>query len=248
MKKLPALAALCFSLLTAGWLSAERVEQVLTLPQSTDRALLNNQKLLAAFEDIRIAEHRVKEAQSLFYPKVGLNLNGSRYLAERDYVLPADFGNTLLPVTEQAEADTYYSARAWMRQPLYSGGRVRNTIRLAQKNLERARILHEEIRQQVIFDNVKAFNDVLLRRKEIDLYEKAVKEGSALRDEKPARDPRRRMEMETIVSRLRRGLARARRAHDRAHLAFLDALGVELYTKVAVDGRLESAPRPSTLR
>jgi len=220
----------------------QRMEQVLTLSQSIDRSLLNNQRLLSAKEDIRLEEQRVREAQALFFPKVGLTFNSSRYLAERDSVLPPHFGSTLLPVTALANADTFYSARAWLHQSLYSGGRVRNTVRLARANLERARVRHEEIRGQVILDSHKAFYDVLLKRKQIELFEEASRKTKALARKISSRHAGRRAELGALQRRLRREMANKIRGEERAHLVYLDVMGVELYTRIGLEGTLESKP------
>lgn len=215
------------------------VEQVLTLSQSLQRGLQNNQKLLLAQDDIRIAEQRVREAEAQYYPQVGLNFNGSRYLGERDYAMPPEFGSTLFPPSRALKSDSFYSARAWLKQPLYSGGRVRSNIRLSETSLEQARIQYETIRSQVVLDVTKAFCDVLLRRKEIQLYEDAVNAVETLAGQLPAGDYRRQAEMRAIRNRLRRGLSEKRHLAEKARLDFLNTLGLELYTRVGLEGELK---------
>lgn len=216
------------------------VEQVLTLPQSVQRALQNNQRLLSAHEDIRIAEQRVRESQSQHYPQAGLYLNSSRYLAEQDYVLPPEFGTLLLRPSRNREPDTFYAARVWLKQPLYNGGRTRHTIRLAETDLERARVQQEEVRGEVVFEVVKAFYDVLLRRKQILIHEEAASALEALAS--PAGDPARQGEIRSLQTQVRRHLSEKRREEERSRLAFLNALGLELYTRVGLEGKLETAP------
>jgi outer membrane protein len=210
-------------------------EQILTLEESVDRALQNNQRLLLAKEDVRIAEQRVREAQSQYYPEVGLNLNSSRYLAEAGYVLPEDFGLVLLRPSRGLESDTFHSARVWMRQPLYNGGRTGHAVRLSRANLESAGIQHEAVRGQIVFDVTRTFHDVLLREKEIGLYEAAAAEL----EQASARAPgEARAEIAALQARLRRGLSEKRRLRDKARLEYRDALGVELYTNLGVKGEL----------
>src|SRR5687768_10667866 len=119
--KRPWLAALLLAAAGRVFAQPAAFEQVLTLRESVDRALQNNQVLLASQEEIRIAEQRVREAQAHYYPQMGLNFNSSRYLAEQGYVLPQDFGLVLLRPSRSLEPDTFYSARAWLKQPLYNG-------------------------------------------------------------------------------------------------------------------------------
>jgi len=211
---------------------------VLTLPQGIERALQNNQRLLMAQEDIRISEQRLREAQSQYFPQLGLNFNSARYLAEQNYVMPPEFGSVLLRPSRGLEPDMFYSARAWLKQPLYSGGRTRNTIRLSRTNLERARIQYEEIRSRLVFDVTKAFYDVLLCQRKIQIRVEALNSLSALSLSVSSEDVRRRTELGVAQSRLRREIAERRRELESARLTFLSVLGVELYTQVGIQGEL----------
>jgi outer membrane protein TolC len=211
-------------------------EQVLTLEQSVQRALQNNQRLLVAQDDIRIGEQRVREAQSQYFPQLGLNANASRYLAEQPYVLPPEWGGTLLRTS--LESDSFYSGRVYLRQALYNGGRTSNTIRLSQTNLERARIQYDEIRNQVILDAESVFYDVLLLDRTIGLYEAALRSVETAAGQVAAGDVRRASEVRSIQNRLRRGLADKKLAANRARLEYLSVLGLELYTAVSLQGEL----------
>jgi len=229
-----------FFLMRTPALAEEKyAEQVLTLDESIQRASQNNQRLLLVQEEIRISEQRVQEARSQLLPKIGLNFNGSRYLAERDYVLPTEFGSTLLRPSRGLSADTFYSARAFLKQPLYSGGRTKNTVRLAEADLQRALIQYEEVRGQVILGVVRSFYDVLLSRKEMQLYEDADREVESQAD-RVVPDAAHQAELQAIRLRLRRGLSEKRRGQESARLKFLDALGLELYTNVDLEGELKT--------
>lgn len=223
-----------------------RVEQTLSLEQSLQRALQNNQRVLSTRDDIRIAENQVREVQAQFYPQAGVNLNASRYGADRDFVLPADFGSTFFPRTGD-DTKSFYSGRAWLRQPLYNGGRSINNLRLAQANVERARTQYEEIKNSVIFDATKAFYDLLLLRKQIELAKKTSKRISDLSAQIPVTDYRRRAEAQAIQNRLRRRLAEKNRLEQKAYLSFLETLGIELYTSVGISGELDTTIMPLDL-
>lgn len=241
---LAAVALFAFALAPADAAEPSAYEQVLTLEESVDRALQNNQSLLLAHEDIRIAEQRVREARSQYYPEMGLNFNTSRYLAEQGYVLPQDFGLVLLRPSRGLEADTFHSARAWLRQPLYNGGRTRHAIRLSRTNLESARIQHDEARGQIVLDVTRAFHDVLLHEKEIGLYEQAAAGVEQASARAAGAD---RAEIGALQARLRRGLSEKRRQWEKARLEYLNALGVELYTNVGIRGELAPADFESDL-
>jgi outer membrane protein len=219
-----------------------QAEQVLTLEQSLQRAMQNNQQLLSSQTEIKISEQRIREVRAEFYPQASVYMSGSHYLAEQNYVIPAEFGSTVLRPSKNLDPDTFYAARVWMSQPLYNGGRIVNNIRLAQTNLERARIESDEIRNEVLFNATKAFYDVLLWRKQIRLAEDALRKVEALSAQISPGDARRRGEAEALQSRLRRGLSEKQRESGRAYLDFLNTLGVELYTRVDLQGELETSP------
>lgn len=248
MRKIPSLllAALLAAPLGAAE-KTERVEQVLTLPQSVQRALLNNQKLLSAREDIRIAEHRVWEARSQFLPQAGLNFSGSRYLAEQYFTMSPEFGSLLLPPSRQSEADSYYSARGWIKQPIYNGGRSRNTMLLAKADLERARIQFDEIHSQVTLDVVTAFYDLLLVRKQIALTKTVADRVDKLTRGVGPDSPARFAEKSALTARLRRALAEKEHRERDAYLRFLETLGIELYTSLDLTGEIETQTIPLDL-
>ncbi len=215
-----------------------RAEQVLTLEQSLQRALQNNQKLLSAQNEVKISQQRVREAKAGLLPQASLHMSGTHYLAENDYLVASDFGSPVLPPSLNSDADTFYAARVWLRQPLYDGGRLINNVRLARTNLERARIETEEIHLEVVFEATKAFYDVLLCRKQIKLSQDALGDVEKLAAQLAPGDIRRQAEMDALRSRLRRAVGERQRESDKAYLNFINTLGLELYTLVDLDGEL----------
>jgi len=223
-------------------------EHVFSLDQSVQRAFQNNQQILAAFEDIRVAEQRVIEAKSQYYPKVGLNFNVSRYRAEDDFVTPPDFGSTFLRAnTVSPEEAMFTTTRLWMRQPLYAAGRMNNTVRLAQANQERARIRYEEVRNQVLYQTTRAFYDLLLERKRIRFYEELNRKVQDVGASLPATSEAL-MDVRKKQRDLRRELADLKRREEKAALTYLSIIGLELYTKIDIVGELKTAPLPLELQ
>ncbi|MBI4397424.1 MAG: argininosuccinate lyase [Elusimicrobia bacterium] len=216
------------------------MERTLTLEQSIDTALQNNQALISAEEGIHIAEQRVWESKSQLYPKIGLNFSASRYLAEQDYVLPPEFGSVLFRPSRELEPDTFYTTRVWLKQPLYNGGRTRDNILLAKASLKQTRIRREGIRAQVVYDATRSFYDVLLARQQIALYEEAARDAESLAAQMPSKPQRWLMDVQALQDRFRRGLDEKRRREEKAYLEYLNHLGVELYTRVGLEGKLET--------
>jgi len=211
----------------------------LNLDDSIKRALQNNQELLSIKEEVIIAKQRVRESKSLYYPKVDMNFNASKYLAENDFVLNQDFGSTLMRKTSNAEPDEFYVARAWLRQFLYTGGRAKSTLRLAKINLERAKTSAEVIRQDVIFKTTKAFFNCLLVKKQAERYRNGLSNAERILNRSRLNSSGR-----IKAKKIRNSLANRVREKERylakVMLLYLDTLGLELFTKVGLDGELRS--------
>ncbi|MBL0059235.1 MAG: TolC family protein [Elusimicrobia bacterium] len=215
-------------------------DRVLTLEQSVQTGLQNSQALLSARDDVRIAQQRIVEARSLYFPTLALNMNASRYRANDPVVLPGDFGSTVL--VPSSEPENFYAGRLGLRQMIYNGGRNQMNLRLAEAALEQARLREEEIRGQVTADGVQAFFDVLLAQKRLALTQETERTLAARAEIVRPGDELARGTLDVLRTRLRRERAERRREEERATLAFLSAVGLELYTRVGMSGELETTP------
>src|SRR6266404_1462928 len=74
-------------------------DRTLTLEDSVRLAVNNSQGLLTSREDVNIALQRVRESESLFFPKLDLNANWSKFRVEGDrpLLLEPALGTTLIP-------------------------------------------------------------------------------------------------------------------------------------------------------
>ncbi len=215
-------------------------DRVMTLELSVQTGLQNSQALLSARDDVRIAQQRIVEARSLYYPTLALNMNASRYRANDPVVLPGDFGSTVL--VPSSEPDNFYAGRLGLRQMIYNGGRNQMNLRLAEAALEQARLREEEIRGQVTADAVQAFFDVLLAQKRLALTQETERNLAARAEIVRPGDELARGTLDVLRTRLRRERAERRREEERATLSFLSAVGLELYTRVGMSGELETSP------
>jgi outer membrane protein TolC len=204
------------------------VERTFTLEQSVQMALANNPALLASQEGVRISQQRVWEAKASFLPKVDLQLNGSRYLAEQATIVSPDLGTTLLRPSRNLRPDTFFATRLGFKQTLYNGGRLGANLRLAKAAHEQSRIREEDLRSDTVLNAVKSFYDVLLARRQKALAEEAAQRVDGFIDRTPAWDEGTRAVWEALQGRFRRNLAGRRRAEERATLDFLNTIGHEL--------------------
>jgi outer membrane protein TolC len=224
-------AALVLAAVSAS-AAPEGVERTFTLAQSVQSALQNNHEYLSAQDDVRIARQRIREAQSHYLPTMALTADASRYRSDQSLLLPPDVAGALLPQGRNLDPDTYYSTRLTLRQFLYDGGRLRDTVRLARAGLEKERIHAEEIHGRVVFETERAFYDLLLAKRRKALTEEALGDARRLGRREEAG-------FTALESRLRRRQAAADHDQKKAFLRFLNILGMELYTRVDVEGDLE---------
>jgi outer membrane protein TolC len=212
----------------------------LTLEDSVRLAVNNSQTLLASREDVNIAMQRVRESEALFFPKLDLNANVSKFRVEsgRPLLLQPGLGPTLI---DESPRENFYSARANIYQPVYEGGRLRNTWRQARVAYERARSISESLEVQVNAGAKQAFYDLLLaqdRKRQLEalvnrLQPLANEVGGSLTE---------RLRLEEELGTIRSLAAEAFLNAEQKQLAFLRTLNLELNTQVLLKGALETKP------
>ncbi len=99
-------------------------------------------------EDENIALQRVREAEGLFFPKLDVNANWSKFRVEGDkpLLLQPAMGPTLITSSPR---ENFYTARANIYQTVYEGGRTKNVWKQARISYERARSADDAVRIQV---------------------------------------------------------------------------------------------------
>ena len=148
---------------------AQGVERVLTLNECTQLALNINQDILIANEAVAYAEQRVNEAKSLYFPKLDLNFNISRFSNDVETLINSHYlpATILLPYGSR---DYFYSTKLALWQPIYNGGKTVATNKLARINHEKAKT-NAEIKKNEVIANVKAqfYKNIALKEK-IKIY------------------------------------------------------------------------------
>jgi outer membrane protein len=214
-------------------------DRVLTLDDSVRLALNNSQALLSAREDENIALQRVRQAESLFFPKLDLNANWSKFSVDnsRPLLLQPQMGSTL--ITDNPRQN-FYTARANIYQTIYEGGRSRNTWRQARISYERAKSADEALQMQVTSVAKQAFYDLLFAQVKERHYADAVKavEKAGLRN--AGVSLREEIRLEGALSELRAAASQARLDSHEAKLAYLHALNLELNTEIELKGELRT--------
>lgn len=156
-------------LLLVSPIFAQGVERVLTLDECTRLALNINQDILIANEAVAYAEQRVNESKSLYFPKLDLNFNISRFSNDVETLINSHYlpATILLPYGSR---DYFYSTKLALWQPIYNGGRTVATNKLAKINYEKAKT-NAEIKKNEVVAQVKAqfYKNIALKEK-IQIY------------------------------------------------------------------------------
>lgn len=211
--------------------------EVYDLEEALHKAGRNSAAMQSAAQDVKIAEERVREARTLFFPDLGLQGSATRFNARVPFSLRPEFGSNLLFPSNK---DNFFSGQAYASMPLYAGRKNINTYRLAQTALKRARATYDAAKLDVAHQTQTVFYRYLLAR---EIFEAA----SALAEqaEKAGGEPRRgeaALKSAALAADLRTETAEARRRVELARLDFLRGLNRELDTPIQVVGRLETKP------
>ena len=148
------------------------INEELTLENAIRLGLENNNKFLSAQQEIIIAEQKVKEARALFLPQLALQGTATWYNLDYPMVLPDSVGNRLIPNNASLGQDTkhqFLSAGVSATQYLYSGGRLHNTLKIAQANLKQAQSRYEAVKNSLVRDIKQTFFALLYAQKNAEL-------------------------------------------------------------------------------
>lgn len=205
----------------------------LTLEDAERTAALNNPTLLSAEQDIVVAEQRVKEARFLFYPELGLQASAARYDARYPFALAPEYRSVLLFPSDH---DAIFSGRAYLRQPIYEGGRYMNLLKLAQTALKQAQTRYDAVKLDTGYNTRKVFYRLMLAQELHAAISKRAEAVAAVL--KRGLSGWERVETEALSAELRARENEARHAEDGARLDLLKNLNLELDTPLHVVGGL----------
>lgn len=211
--------------------------ETLTFEQSVDRAYRSNPDLLIAQQDISIARVKVREAKSLYYPNVNLNLNYVRYRNETLGITSPELGNIVLeapiPNADGTRAtplaENLYLGRVGFRQTLWAGGRIGSTYELSRANLERASSSQAALKEEIKLNVAQFFYALVGMQEREKLYKDAVK----------ALDSSIGFAALSAKAEIRRKLAALEKEIRETRYDYLESMGSELFAEVRVQGTLD---------
>ena len=214
MKKLFILSLLFL----ASPIFAQGVERVLTLNDCTKLALNINQDILIANEAVLYAEQRVSEASSLYYPKLDLNFNLSRFNNDVETLINSHYlpATILLPYGSR---DYFYSTKIALWQSIYNGGRTRATNKLAKIHYEQAKNNYDVKKNEVTAQVKMQFYKNIALKEKIQIYKEYLSKNSNVTLQNQLDILEHQYELET--------------------LELLSLIGLELDTVIDIEGTIE---------
>ena len=166
MKKILLTAVILLSSPLPFRAEAVRNQDVLMLDEVVSLAVKNNPALLSSEQDIIIAKQRVREARFMNLPQLALSGTFSKVNMEYPMILGPELGDRYL---DPAIKENFYTMRAYALQPLYTGGRNKNTLRMAQTAYNQAKVNYETVRTDLVYSAKKIFYTLLLNKKLLEL-------------------------------------------------------------------------------
>ena len=178
MKKL---CFLCLALLLALPATAQKeyglrfsslINDELTLENAIRIGLENNSDFLLAQQEVIVAEQKVKQAKFLFLPQFALQGTATWYDLDYPMVLPESVANRLIPNNDSQPAGDkhqFFGVGVSGTQYLYSGGRIRGALKMAEANLKQVQSKYESVKNAVVLDIKKSFFQLLYAQNLLDL-------------------------------------------------------------------------------
>jgi outer membrane protein TolC len=148
--------------------SAQAPEGPLDLNEAVRLALLRNPEVLIAVEQLEELQGRIQEVKSEAYPQLRFQGFGSRwrdpsFLNSGSFDdVPPEFKNALVP-----RAINLFDVGVGLKQPLYTAGKIRNGIRLAEEGQKEKEAALEAVRRGMVYKVFEAFHNLLLAQENL---------------------------------------------------------------------------------
>ena len=158
----------------AGSLSAETKN--LSLDQCLQTAYQNNQTLLQLQEKINSAGYKIEETRSGFYPQFSFGASYTRLGSVPEFETPAmSFGDIQIPaITIKSGTENNYNLKLSYQQPLFTWGKIRNGYNISQRGLSLAKEEFRRNKQEIKFNVVSLFYNIVLARELIKVREESI--------------------------------------------------------------------------
>lgn len=214
-------------------------ERVLSLQDCFYYAEKNNPDILNARQEVILARERLREARSQLYPRIDLVAAASQYESKGILSLP--------PVPSEINSfwifsDRYpgreYFARFALWQPVYTSGRIKTNLTLAQTKLSQTESEMEVIRNQIFYQIKCLYYEILAAQKEKLLDDKELELLAILRGRPEAKNLAVAQELDKYQTEVSRHQININYTLEEKKLSLLKILGLELNTQFLLKGEL----------
>ena len=208
----------------------------LSLENAIRLGLENNSDFLTARQEITVAEQKVNEAKFLFLPQFALEGTATLYDLDYPMVLSESVAHRFLPGPDIADKhDQFFGVGVTATQYLYSGGRIRNTLKIARANLKQAQSRYEAVKNAVILDIKQSFYNLLFAQQYQALLQNVWQKVSANRLT-AANNPWEQVHTQSLLAQLQNKYHAAASQLTQARLAMLVSLNKELNSDFSITG------------
>ncbi|MEW5768412.1 MAG: TolC family protein [bacterium] len=155
-------------------------EEILTLEKCVELALKNSPAIHQAWLEKEKAVVKIKEARTAFYPQLELSANYTR-LDESPSIEGGSFGGISFGDISFGD-DDIYSLKGSAQQPIYTGGKIDTSYRIAKISKELADWDYEKVKADLILKAKSAYFQALKAEKFKLVAGEAVRQVEAHRD------------------------------------------------------------------
>ena len=226
---------LCYIFWSVSSWAMGQPEKILTLEDSIKWAMTNNQELLEASEKRYIAEQKIEEANSYFFPKVNLTGAYTRLSVGTPTTLPPSLGGSSLAVG----VSNHYAARISVSQSLFTGGYLINQLNIAKKDLDITNKAYETAKRKVYLEVTQRFYSVLYQQQALEFNREALAQVKTYLETAKSKSKAKDYEIslfEIERSRLEMQIAAEEEKLQLVYIAFNKAVGFELDSQVKLVG------------
>ena len=212
------------------------IDDDLSLENAIRIGLENNSEFLTAQQEITIAEKKVNEAKFQFLPQLSLQGTATWYSLDYPMVLPDSVANRFLPGQTTADKrDQFFGVGVTATQYLYSGGRIRNTLKIARANFKQIQSHYEIVKNATVLDIKKSFYNLLFAQQYDDFMQTLLDKASSWNTRSSA-DAWTQIRLQGTLAQLQARRHQAARYLAQAKLAMLVSLNKELNASFTITG------------
>lgn len=208
----------------------------LSLENAIRLGLENNSDFLTARQEIVVAEQKVNEAKFLFLPQLALQGTATWYDLDYPMVLPEQVANRFLPGQVIADKrDQFFGVGVTATQYLYSGGRIRNTLKIARANLKQAQSRYEAVKNATVRNIKIAFYNLLFAQQYEQLVQELAAKATAW-NARPSGDVWTQLRLQSLLAQLQNKRHEAARQVTQARQDMLASLNKETNADFSITG------------